>query len=265
MSGPIRSAMGPMLKRLKTHLDQVRPIMAKNEVLSDAESELMKLKRKLLSKSIVTLERKNAEWTNYIQELNTPAERWAEEANYNAFRFENKFFYEWIEEAQSFVDLIEATILSEDEAAPVHHPPAAVHHGHGARDDTLHISLPKMKLPEFKGDVHEWMTFWQRFDSSVHSRNYKDVDKMELLLSCLMGEAKDAISNIKISNENYDIAVKILEKKYGDEKMLIEQLESELMTLPTVNEVGLALKKNVDKIEQICRQLDLLGMEVDDS
>jgi hypothetical protein len=31
--------------------------------------------------------------------------------------------------------------------------------------------------------------------------------------------------------------VKILQEKYGDEKILIEQLEAELMTMPTVNEV----------------------------
>jgi hypothetical protein len=137
---------------------------------------------KLLKKTLDTLDKKNDEWTKYIQEIDTAEDRRNEEVNHNGFKFENKFFYDWIEEAQSDVDLIEAKIPSEDEAVPVHHPPAAVNHGHGARDDTLHISLPKMKLPEFKGDVLEWITFWQRFDSSVHSRNYKNIDKMELLL-----------------------------------------------------------------------------------
>nr|CAD2206561.1 unnamed protein product [Meloidogyne enterolobii] len=88
---------------------------------------------------------------------------------------------------------------------------------------------------------------------------------MKFLLNCLKGEAKDAISDLMLTNENYEIAVKILKERFGDKNILIEALESELFQLPVCTEKAISLKNTVDKIEKIFRQLESLGENTNNS
>ena len=33
------------------------------------------------------------------------------------------------------------------------------------------VKLPKIHVPNFKGNIMEWQSFWEQFDMSVHSRS----------------------------------------------------------------------------------------------
>jgi hypothetical protein len=50
------------------------------------------------------------------------------------------------------------------------------------------------------------------------------VDKFNYLRSKLIGEAKDAIAGLTLTNENYLVAIKILEKKIWKNKKLLTSI-----------------------------------------
>ena len=88
---------------------------------------------------------------------------------------------------------------------------------------------------------------------------------MNFLFNCLKGEAKNAVSDLILTNENYKIAVNTLKERFRDRTILIEALESELFSLPASTDKSLSLKNTVDKIEKIFRQLESMGEETNNS
>jgi hypothetical protein len=65
-----------------------------------------------------------------------------------------------------------------------------------------------------------------------------------------------------LSNENYEIALGILKKRFGDKDVLIESLEADLLQLQPARDPGISLKRTVDQIEKICRQLKALNKDL---
>ena len=64
--------------------------------------------------------------------------------------------------------------------------------------------LPKLTLPTFEGDPLEWQTFWDSFDSAVHSNNVlSDVQRLNYLHTHLGGEASRAIAGFPLTSANY--------------------------------------------------------------
>ena len=54
--------------------------------------------------------------------------------------------------------------------------------------------LPKLVLPKFRGDVTQWRTFWDSFNSAIHTNSYlTKIDKFNHLNSLLEGQASRAI------------------------------------------------------------------------
>ena len=71
--------------------------------------------------------------------------------------------------------------------------------------------LPKLTLRRFKGDVTQFRTFWDTFESAVHSNpGLTKSDKFSYLVSLLEGFASRAIEGLPVTEENYASAVEIL-------------------------------------------------------
>ena len=88
---------------------------------------------------------------------------------------------------------------------------------------------------------------------------------MKFLFNCLKGEAKNAVSDLVLTNENYKIAVNTLKERFGDRTILIEALESELFSLLASTDKSLSLKNTVDRIGKIFRQLESMGEDTNNS
>ena len=97
-------------------------------------------------------------------------------------------------------------------------------------------SLPKKKLPVFSGEVIEWRSFWDRFSSAVDRRDIPAVDKLDHLMSCLKGPAKDCVRGIQVTPSNYQVVLKILKKNYGDPSRLVGLYSEAIVDLPVVGE-----------------------------
>ena len=94
--------------------------------------------------------------------------------------------------------------------------------------------LPKITLRRFKGDVTQFRTFWDTFESQVHSNpGLTKIDKFSYLVSLLEGTASRAIDSLPVTEENYDSLVDILKKRFGKPQKLISAHMEELLKLNT--------------------------------
>jgi hypothetical protein len=76
--------------------------------------------------------------------------------------------------------------------------------------------LPKLELPKFGGQITEWNSYWDLYDSAIHSNpSISKVNKFNCLQSLLEGNAARAIKGLTLTGANYDAAVKILQERFG--------------------------------------------------
>ena len=79
------------------------------------------------------------------------------------------------------------------------------------------VRLPKLEIPQFNGDKLKWCEFLDSFSASVHKNtSISDIEKLNYLMSKLIGVARQAVSAILLSNQNYCLAVELLKERYGD-------------------------------------------------
>ncbi|XP_046844784.1 uncharacterized protein LOC124438651 [Xenia sp. Carnegie-2017] len=82
--------------------------------------------------------------------------------------------------------------------------------------------LPKLELPKYGGKVTEWSSFWDLYDSTIHSNpKISNVKKFNYLKSLLEGNAARAIKGLTLTNANYDSAVIILNDRFGKTQQTI--------------------------------------------
>ncbi|VDP62286.1 unnamed protein product [Heligmosomoides polygyrus] len=86
------------------------------------------------------------------------------------------------------------------------------------------LALPQIQIPTFAGKLEEWDTYWGLFSSIVHEQELPPLRKFAYLLSTLAGDAKEVLKGFQLREENYEVAVQWLKKKYAREEMAIEQL-----------------------------------------
>nr|CAD2209456.1 unnamed protein product [Meloidogyne enterolobii] len=126
------------------------------------------------------------------------------------------------------------------------------------------VNLPPLHLPHFSGDSKDWPTFWQMFSSTIDNEpSYNNVVKMNYLLSLLDGPVLNVVAGYLPTNENYPRVVELLKTRYGDSKVLKEALQSELYHLAPANDSVIGLRKFLDVIERVCRQLSDYGIQDD--
>ena len=59
----------------------------------------------------------------------------------------------------------------------------------GATSTVTRPRLPKLTLPAFKGDVTRWTSFWNSYDSAIHSNiQLSTIDKFNYLNSLMKGQ-----------------------------------------------------------------------------
>lgn len=119
--------------------------------------------------------------------------------------------------------------------------------------------LPKLELIKFKGDVLKWHEFCDRFSSSVHNKNIRDVDKLAYLNNCLVGKAKEAVVGLETTDKNYQIALKVLQERFGKQAVVIDAHYSELFKLNLRDETVTEARRVINEIERHLRVLNSLG------
>ena len=96
------------------------------------------------------------------------------------------------------------------------------------------VKLPKLSIKPFGGDILEWCSFLDSFNSSIHQSSLNDVEKFNYFRGYLKDEALKTLEGLTLSEENYEKALNILKERYGDTDIVISRHMKELVSLPSV-------------------------------
>ncbi|XP_037814584.1 uncharacterized protein LOC119605504 [Lucilia sericata] len=86
------------------------------------------------------------------------------------------------------------------------------------------LRLPPIEIPDFDGNLSNWIRFRDLFVSMVDSRtNISNVQKLEYLQMKLKGEASTVIKHLTPTNDNYNVAWELLKENYDNSEMIVEK------------------------------------------
>ena len=109
------------------------------------------------------------------------------------------------------------------------------------------VKLLKLDLRKFDGDISKWPSFWDAFESAVHNNTkLAPIDKFNYLNSLLVKSASEAISGLSLTAANYDEAVAILKRRFGNKQLIINR---HMETLLNINSVKSGL--NIQALRQL--------------
>ena len=93
--------------------------------------------------------------------------------------------------------------------------------------------LPRLTLLTFKGDVTRWTSFWDSYNSAIHSNSQlTTIDKFNYSHSLVEGPAARSIKGLTLTEANYESAVDLLKQRYGKPQQIIAAHMDELLKIP---------------------------------
>ena len=129
-----------------------------------------------------------------------------------------------------------------------------------------HVRLPKLTIKKFNGDLTKWVTFWDTFNSSIHTNpTLSNVDKFSYLTSLLESTAAESIAGLSLTSSNYDEAIATLKRRFGNFQLIINQHMEALLNIAsmTSHHDTRGLRKLYDKVESHVRGLRSLGVSAE--
>jgi hypothetical protein len=107
-----------------------------------------------------------------------------------------------------------------------------------SRESSANIQLPEISLPTFEGNTYEWMQYRDTFEALiVNNATLTNVQKFHYLIASLKKEAKDLVSNLQITNENFAVAWQLVTQLYNN-KRLIAMMHTKNLSTATSKEGG---------------------------
>ncbi|XP_064466520.1 uncharacterized protein LOC135377780 [Ornithodoros turicata] len=125
------------------------------------------------------------------------------------------------------------------------------------------VKLPKLEISKFDGDLRNRGSFWDQFDSTIHSNeSLSKVDKFKYLKGYLTGKAMTVIKRLSLSEENYSIAIDLLKDRFGKKSLIIDEPMTRFLNLPKVSDSSQVtkLRELYDEVRTGIRCLEALGM-----
>lgn len=125
--------------------------------------------------------------------------------------------------------------------------------------------LPKLNLKIFSGDIKEFPTFIDMFDSLVHTNSsMSDMDKFIYLLSVLTNEPLNLVKRTKFIADNYLTAYENLCKTYTNQRDLANVYWKEISETPLLStENAQMLKTLLNTFEQNLSGLEKMGYDTE--
>lgn len=126
------------------------------------------------------------------------------------------------------------------------------------------VRLPKLTIKPFNGNVTAWTTFWDSYKSTIHeNRDLSDIEKFTYLRSLLSHAAAEAIAGLSLTAANYNEAIQILSKRYGNKQQIVNKHMELLLRVDVVasqHDVK-GLRRLYDTVESNVRNLKSVGVK----
>ena len=113
------------------------------------------------------------------------------------------------------------------------------------------VNLPKLEIKKFGGDPTLWPQFIDSYTAAINnSKSLSKVEKFNYLISFLYGEALNAVSGFKLTNDNYDEEMTLLRNRFGNSQKIVAAHMDALLKLWKVrNDDVVGLRKLYDDCE----------------
>lgn len=90
--------------------------------------------------------------------------------------------------------------------------------------------MPQIQLPTFSGKIEEWPEFFALYQSLIHSNGFlSPIQKFHCLRANLSGEALATLSNLQMTETNYDVAINALINRYQDPRRIARAYLSKIV------------------------------------
>jgi len=111
---------------------------------------------------------------------------------------------------------------------------------------SAHIKLPVISLPTYDGDTCHWLQFRDTFQALiVNNSTLSNVQKFHYLIASLRNEAKDVISNLQITNENFLVAWQLVTQRYNNKRLIPMMHAKHLCQMPQAKEGDASLLRQL--------------------
>ena len=120
--------------------------------------------------------------------------------------------------------------------------------------------LPKISLPSFSGDILQWQSFGDSYESIIHcNANLTNAQKFTYLNSQLEGAAACVIEGFTMTNANYTHAIDFMKERFGKQRRITHATMQPLLKLPAPSNKVSSLRHFNDKMETYIRSFEAMG------
>ncbi|KAF9413446.1 hypothetical protein HW555_008338, partial [Spodoptera exigua] len=125
-------------------------------------------------------------------------------------------------------------------------------------------TTPKIVIPDFHGNYHQWHTFKDLYLESVHNNPLlSKAQKMQHLKTKLKGEAEKIVQHLGISAENYNSCWEIITHRYDNKRLLFTSYMNTLLNQPHSPEASAAsIRKLHDVTLECLNGLGNIGLDL---
>ena len=124
--------------------------------------------------------------------------------------------------------------------------------------------LPKLDLPKFGGNILEWQSLWDAYETAVHTNGtLSESEKFSYLRAQLHDEALHTVMGFSLTNGNYTKALNLLKERYGQPHKIVQTYMQALVNIQPPTNTLHSLRNFYDKTETYVRGLESLGQMED--
>lgn len=130
-------------------------------------------------------------------------------------------------------------------------------------DAPLHSELPRLApltLPTFDGAIQDWDFFIETFRVCVDRHPITKIEKFTRLIEALKGPALQAVSGLRRTGDNYEVALTLLEDRFGRAQTVRSHLMEELKGVPLPGNDIKKNRKNYDLVRGLLSELELRSL-----
>jgi hypothetical protein len=143
------------------------------------------------------------------------------------------------------------SIATENAETPITRPTLTLYH------------LPTLDIKPFKGERRNWPTFKEAFTKAIDSKPGSKAKKLNLLRSLNIGEAETLIAGMKLTDVNYEAAMKLLEDTYGENEAYIRTLHSKHANLRKCFNLENTIKFMLVLFERLSREVETAKEDIE--
>jgi hypothetical protein len=133
-----------------------------------------------------------------------------------------------------------------------------------SRGSSVNIQLPAISLPTYDGNTCNWLQYRDTFEALVvNNAALTNVKKFHYLIASLKNEAKDLVSNLQITNENFAVVWQLITQRYNNKRFIAMLHTKNLCHLPQVKKGdAVLLRQLINHVSSKLNALQTLTLNV---